>query len=98
MDRRALTAQAVNTFAAFEPEPGLKFDKIYEVYSQKFRREDLGEDAPYDPKTIPEAYPTSRTPAMHSSTSAPSSAWPSIPRPRTPFRRAIQGNGDPNAE
>ena len=39
VDRRALAAQAVRAFASFEPEPGLKFDKIYEVYSQRFRRE-----------------------------------------------------------
>src|SRR5215470_6787010 len=45
VDRRALAAQAVNAFASFEPEPGLKFDKIYEVYSRRFRREDLGEGA-----------------------------------------------------
>src|SRR6266480_8023600 len=49
VDRRALAAQAVNAFASFEPEPGLKFDKIYEVYSQRFRREDLG-DQKFDPK------------------------------------------------
>jgi len=34
VDRRALAAQAVGAFASFEPEPGLKFDKIYEVYNQ----------------------------------------------------------------
>src|SRR5207237_1190228 len=45
VDRRALAAKAVNAFASFEPEPGLKFDKIYEVYSQRFRREDLGEES-----------------------------------------------------
>ncbi len=56
VDRRALAAQAVNAFASFEPEPGLKFDKIYEVYSQRFRREDLGEDAKFDPKVIPRDY------------------------------------------
>ncbi len=56
VDRRALAAQAVNAFASFEPEPGLKFDKIYEVYSQRFRREDLGDDAPFDPKVLPAAY------------------------------------------
>jgi len=32
VDRRALAAQAVRAFASFEPEPGWKFDKIYEVY------------------------------------------------------------------
>src|SRR5262245_15133243 len=56
VDRRALAAQAVTAFAAFEPEPGLKFDKIYEVYSQRFRREDLGEDEKYDPKVLPREY------------------------------------------
>src|SRR5258707_7831897 len=55
VDRRALAAQAVNAFASFEPEPGLKFDKIYEVYSQRFRREDLG-DEKYDAKVMPAGY------------------------------------------
>src|SRR5947209_3453637 len=56
VDRRALAAQAVNAFASFEPEPGLKFDKIYEVYSQRFRREDLGDDAKFDAKVMPPNY------------------------------------------
>ena len=56
VDRRALAAQAVNAFASFEPEPGLKFDKIYEVYSQRFRREDLEEGEKFDPKVMPAAY------------------------------------------
>jgi type I restriction enzyme R subunit len=56
VDRRALAAQAVNAFAAFEPEPGLKFDRIYEVYSQRFRREDLGEDQKFDAKEMPRGY------------------------------------------
>jgi type I restriction enzyme R subunit len=56
VDRRALAAQAVNAFASFEPQPGLKFDKIYEVYSQRFHREDLGEDEKFDPKVIPRDY------------------------------------------
>ena len=43
VDRRAFAAQAVRAFASFEPEPGLKFDKIYEVYSQRFQREDFDE-------------------------------------------------------
>ena len=42
VDRRALAAQAVRIFVSFEPEPGLKFNKIYQVYSQKFKREDFG--------------------------------------------------------
>jgi type I restriction enzyme R subunit len=56
VDRRALAAQAVNAFASFEPEPGLKFDKIYEVYSQRFRREDLGEDTRFDESVLPRDY------------------------------------------
>ncbi len=56
VDRRALAAQAVRAFASFEPRPGLKFDKVYEVYSQRFQREDFGEDEKFDPKTLPNAY------------------------------------------
>ena len=60
MDRRALAAQAVTALSAYEPEPGLKFDKIYEVYSQHFQREDLDEHdgAPFDPKVLPQEYLT----------------------------------------
>ena len=56
VDRRALAAQAVRAFASFEPEPGLKFDKIYEVYSNRFQRDDLGEDERFDPKVMPRIY------------------------------------------
>jgi type I restriction enzyme, R subunit len=57
VDRRALAAQAVTAFGNFEPEPGLKFDRIYEVYSQRFRPEDL-EDEKFDPKILPTSYLT----------------------------------------
>ena len=56
VDRRALAAQAVRAFASFEAEPGLKFDKIYEVYSQRFQRDDLEEDDKFDPKVLPGSY------------------------------------------
>ncbi|MCE5278209.1 MAG: DEAD/DEAH box helicase family protein [Planctomycetaceae bacterium] len=56
VDRRALAAQAVRAFASFEPEPGLKFPNIYEVYSQRFKREDFEEDEKFDPKLLPEPY------------------------------------------
>ena len=56
VDRRALAAQAVRAFASFEAEPGLKFDKIYELYSQRFARDDFDADEPYDPKQLPESY------------------------------------------
>lgn len=56
VDRRALAAQAVRAFAAFEPEPGLKFDQVYEVYSQRFHREDFGDEEKFDPKVLPASY------------------------------------------
>ncbi|MFH1798819.1 MAG: DEAD/DEAH box helicase family protein [Candidatus Omnitrophota bacterium] len=58
VDRKALAAQAVSAFASFEPEPGLKFDKIYEVYSQKFKREDFDENESFNPKVLPNEYLT----------------------------------------
>ena len=48
VDRRALAAQTVRAFASYEAEPGLRFDKIYPVYSQRFQQADLG-DEPFDP-------------------------------------------------
>src|SRR6266516_8009092 len=53
VDRRALAAQAVRAFASFEAEPGLKFDKIYPVYSQRFQRDDLEEGGKWDPNVMP---------------------------------------------
>jgi type I restriction enzyme R subunit len=58
VDRRALAAQAVATMGSFEAEPGLKFDKCYEVYSQKIRKEDLDEDLRFDIKQLPPEYLT----------------------------------------
>jgi type I restriction enzyme R subunit len=56
VDRRALAAQAVKAFASFEAQPGLKFDRAYEVYSQRFFREDFEEDEKFDPKVLPSSY------------------------------------------
>src|ERR671937_2979863 len=53
VDRRALAAQTVRSFASFEAEPGLKFDKIYPVYSQRFQQSDLDEGATWDPNVMP---------------------------------------------
>jgi len=58
VDRRALAAQAVREFSAFNTPRGRKFDKEYDVFSQKFRREDFDDDKPYDPKVLPNAYLT----------------------------------------
>lgn len=62
VDRRALAAQAVRAFASFEPEPGLKFDKIYEVYSSKFQADDFEEDEKFDPSVLPNDYLTNPQP------------------------------------
>jgi type I restriction enzyme R subunit len=62
VDRRALAAQAVREFASFEAEPGKKFDKIYEVYSQRFQKEDLEPDEKFDPKVLPKEYLTNPKP------------------------------------
>lgn len=59
VDRRALAAQAVREFAAFNTPAGNKFNQEYEVYSQRFRREDLEDDKPFDPKVLPNSYLTS---------------------------------------
>lgn len=60
VDRRALAAQTVRAFASFECEPGLKFDKAYEVYSQRFQQADLDDDSgeKFDPKVLPNRYLT----------------------------------------
>src|SRR5438046_8666222 len=53
VDRRALAAQAVLACASFEPERGLKFDKLYEGYSERFQREDFDEYKKFDAKILP---------------------------------------------
>ena len=76
VDRRALAAQAVRAFASFEPEPNQKFDKIYEVYSQRFQREDLEEgDASLTRKCCRSRTSNIRSRSTPSSTSARSSGW-----------------------
>ncbi|MFM7167890.1 MAG: type I restriction-modification enzyme R subunit C-terminal domain-containing protein [Planctomycetaceae bacterium] len=56
VDRRALAAQAVRAFSVFEPEPNKKFDKIFEVYSNRFQKEDFGDEEAFDPKVLPTEY------------------------------------------
>ncbi|HEX9340493.1 MAG TPA: type I restriction-modification enzyme R subunit C-terminal domain-containing protein [Thermoplasmata archaeon] len=62
VDRRALAAQAASEMAAFEPEPGLKFDRIYEVYSHRFHREDFDENLKFNPRELPAHYLTEPKP------------------------------------
>ena len=63
VDRRALAAQAVREFARFNTPNGFKFDQEYEVYSQRFQKEDFEEDdlpagqaGKFDPKVLPNEY------------------------------------------
>jgi len=56
VDRRSLVAQAVRAFKTFEPEPNKKFDKIYEVYSQRMRKDDFDEDFKFNPEELPTTY------------------------------------------
>ncbi|HOS83036.1 MAG TPA: DEAD/DEAH box helicase family protein [Methanolinea sp.] len=62
VDRRALAAQAIRAFASFETEQGLKFDKTYEVYSQRFQQGDLEEGETFDVTVMPESYLTNPQP------------------------------------
>jgi len=62
VDRRSLAAQAVRAFASFEPEPGLKFNQIYEVYSQRLERDDIDLGEAFDPTALPQTYLTKPTP------------------------------------
>ena len=57
VDRKALAAQTTVAFASFTTPAGLKFNQEYEVYSQRFRREDLDNDkVDFDPKVLPTDY------------------------------------------
>lgn len=56
VDRRALAAQAVREFTAFETPQGNKLNQEYEVYSQKFQKEDFDEKEKFDPKMLPNDY------------------------------------------
>lgn len=58
VDRRALAVQAVNAFSAFETNKGNKFTQEYEVYSQRFRKEDFEDTEPFKPEVLPNDYLT----------------------------------------
>lgn len=58
VDRRALAAQVVREFSSFTTPSGSKFDQEYEVYSQRFYKEDFDDDKAFDPKVLPADYLT----------------------------------------
>ena len=57
VDRKSLAAQAVTAFASFDTPRKLKLKDEYELYSQRFKREDF-EDEKYDPNILPNSYLT----------------------------------------
>src|SRR5206468_7963953 len=63
VDRKALAAQAVREFNAFTTPHNQKFTLEYEVYRQKFQKEDFGDDDPFDPKVLPNEYLTAPKPS-----------------------------------
>jgi type I restriction enzyme R subunit len=63
VDRRSLAAQAVREFSTYDVAPGQKFDKVYEVYSQRFRKEDF-EDEKFDANVLPTKYLTDPKPGL----------------------------------
>lgn len=58
VDRKALAAQTVMEFSAYEAENGLKFNQIYQVYSQKFKMDDLESREKFDFNVLPTTYLT----------------------------------------
>ncbi|MEI6847494.1 MAG: DEAD/DEAH box helicase family protein [Chlorobiaceae bacterium] len=59
VDRRALAAQASQAFSSFITPAGNKFNQEYEVFSQKFQREDFEEGEQFDIGVMPNDYLTS---------------------------------------
>lgn len=58
VDRKALAAQAVTEFASYETEDNLKFNQIYQVYSQQFQNGFFSADEKIDFTVLPNSYLT----------------------------------------
>jgi type I restriction enzyme, R subunit len=63
VDRKALAAQAVRAFNSFNTPRGNKFTQEYEVYSQKFQKEDFGDEDKFNSKILPNEYLTAPKPS-----------------------------------
>lgn len=57
VDRKSLAAQAVTAFASFDTPRNIKFKDEYEMYSQRFNKDDFEGEA-YDPTVLPNSYLT----------------------------------------
>jgi len=58
VDRKALAAQAAQAFSSFNTPGGNKFDQEYEVFSQRFKKEDFEEGEKFDISVMPNEYLT----------------------------------------
>jgi type I restriction enzyme R subunit len=58
VDRRALAAQASQAFSSFNTPAGNKFNQEYEVFSQRFKKEDFEEGEKFDIGVLPNHYLT----------------------------------------
>jgi type I restriction enzyme, R subunit len=58
VDRKALAAQTATAFAAFETPSGNKLNQEYELFSQRFKKEDLEEGERFDVGVLPNEYLT----------------------------------------
>lgn len=58
VDRKSLAAQTAVSFAAYSTPAGNKFNQEYELFSQRFKKEDLEEDQKFDVGVLPNEYLT----------------------------------------
>lgn len=56
VDRRVLAAQAAQAFSSFITPSGNKFNQEYEVFSQRFKKEDFEEGEAFDIEVLPNDY------------------------------------------
>jgi type I restriction enzyme, R subunit len=56
VDRRALAAQAAQAFSSFATPKGLKFKNEYELFSQRFKAEEMDDGEKFDVAVLPKDY------------------------------------------
>ncbi len=62
VDGKALAAQALREFGNFTTPKGDRFNREFQVYVQKFRKEDFDDHEPFNPQLIPNNYLSSAQP------------------------------------
>lgn len=58
VDRKSLAAQTAVSFSAYTTPAGNKFNQEYELFSQKFKKEDFEEDEKFNINVLPNEYLT----------------------------------------